>query len=130
MVPAVVQELYEPRLAASLEAAGLPLLDSGYRPEVTRTATLVVTVNGDPVVVPAQVFAGLSDPSSVELDLGDEAFVEHSEDERLVNKRLELLKEEIVDAWLALDPAYELVVEPEVHWRLGGPPDRRQGEGR
>ena len=58
------------------------------------------------------------------------SYVADTEDERLVNKRLELLKEEIVDAWLALDPAYELVVEPEVHWRLGGPPDRRQGEGR
>ena len=38
-----------------------------------------------PVVTPAEVFAGVADPSSVELDLGDEAFVEHSEDERLIN---------------------------------------------
>jgi leucyl-tRNA synthetase len=38
-----------------------------------------------PVVTPAEVFAGVADPSSVELDFGDEAFVEHSEDERLIN---------------------------------------------
>ena len=38
-----------------------------------------------PVVTPAEVFVSVADPSSVELDLGDEAFVEHSEDERLIN---------------------------------------------
>ncbi|MBT8460917.1 MAG: leucine--tRNA ligase [Gemmatimonadetes bacterium] len=38
-----------------------------------------------PVVVPAEVFADVADPSSSELDFGDEAFVEHSEDERLIN---------------------------------------------
>ncbi|MDJ0907222.1 MAG: SdrD B-like domain-containing protein [Woeseiaceae bacterium] len=58
------------------------------------------------------------------------SYVADTEDERLVDKRLELLKEEIIDAWLALDPGYELAVEPEVYWRLGGPPDRRNTEGR
>jgi len=38
-----------------------------------------------PVVVPAEVFGSLADPSRVDLDLGEEAFVEHSEDERLIN---------------------------------------------
>jgi uncharacterized repeat protein (TIGR01451 family) len=58
------------------------------------------------------------------------SYVADTEDQRLVDKRLELLKEEITEAWSALDPAYELVVEPEIYWRLGGPPKRRQGEGR
>ena len=58
------------------------------------------------------------------------SYVADTEDERLVDKRLELLKEDIIAAWLALDPGYELVVEPEVYWRLGGPPDRRNAEGR
>jgi hypothetical protein len=58
------------------------------------------------------------------------SYVADTEDERLVDKRLEVLKEEIAEAWLALDPSYELVVEPEIYWRLGGPPKRRKGEGR
>jgi leucyl-tRNA synthetase len=38
-----------------------------------------------PVVAPAAVVEAAADTSSVELDLGDGAFVEHSEDERLIN---------------------------------------------
>jgi len=38
-----------------------------------------------PVVAPADIVAGVADPSTVDLDLGDEAFVEHTEDERLIN---------------------------------------------
>jgi hypothetical protein len=58
--PAVLRETSPPwdapRDAISyIEAAGLPVLDSGYRPEVTRTARLSVTVDGEPVVVPAQI---------------------------------------------------------------------------
>ena len=58
--PAVMRQTQPPwdapRDAISyIEAAGLPLLDSGYRPEVTRTATLVVSVNGDELVVPGQI---------------------------------------------------------------------------
>jgi uncharacterized repeat protein (TIGR01451 family) len=56
------------------------------------------------------------------------SYVADVEDEQLVDERLELLKEEIVETWLALDPDYELVVEPEIYWRLGGPPGH--GEGR
>ena len=58
------------------------------------------------------------------------SYVADTEDERLVDKRLKLLKTEIIDAWLALEPGYDLVVEPEVYWRLGGPPKRRNSEGR
>ena len=38
-----------------------------------------------PVVAPAEAVEAVADPSSVELELGDEAFVEHSEGERLIN---------------------------------------------
>ena len=38
-----------------------------------------------PVVAPAEVVEAAADPGSVELELGDEAFVEHSEGERLIN---------------------------------------------
>jgi leucyl-tRNA synthetase len=38
-----------------------------------------------PVVAPADVVAGAADPASLDLDLGDSAFVEHTADERLIN---------------------------------------------
>ena len=38
-----------------------------------------------PVVAPAEVVEAAADPGAVELELGDEAFVEHSEGERLIN---------------------------------------------
>jgi hypothetical protein len=41
----------------------------------------------------------------------------------LVDQRLELLKKEIMTAWETDGCCYELVVEPEIFWRLGGPPD-------
>ena len=37
---------------------------------------------------------------------------------------LERLKSDIMDAWQDLDGQYELVVEPEIFWRLGGPPEK------
>jgi len=58
------------------------------------------------------------------------SYVADVEDERLVDKRLDLLKKHITEAWLELDPAYDLIIEPEIYWRRGGPPDRRAGEGR
>ncbi len=72
-----------------------------------------------PVVAPADVFDGVADPSSVELDLGEEAFVEHSEDERLINSGefSGLLASEgsakIVD-WLGESG----LAEPRVNYRL------------
>ncbi len=58
--PAVVRQTPPPwdapRDAISyIEAAGLPVLDSGYRPQASRTAQLVVFVNGDRVTIPAQI---------------------------------------------------------------------------
>ena len=72
-----------------------------------------------PVVAPADVFDGVADPSSVELDLGEEAFVEHSEDERLINSGefSGLLESEgsakIID-WLGESG----LAEPRVNYRL------------
>jgi uncharacterized repeat protein (TIGR01451 family) len=51
------------------------------------------------------------------------AYVADVEPESLVNKRLERLKDEIMTLWEQQGCCYELVVEPEVFWRLGGPPD-------
>ena len=51
------------------------------------------------------------------------AYVADVESESLVNKRLETLKKQIMRDWEDQGCCYELVVEPEVFWRLGGPPD-------
>jgi hypothetical protein len=45
------------------------------------------------------------------------------ESEQLVLRRLEAVKAEIMNAWTELACCYELVVEPEVYWRLGAPAD-------
>ncbi len=52
------------------------------------------------------------------------------EDEALVDRRLEKLKNDIVLAWQDLNCCYELVVEPEVFWRLGGPSDNSKATNR
>jgi hypothetical protein len=52
------------------------------------------------------------------------SYVADVEDESLVNRRLDRLKSDIMDAWQELDGQYELVVEPEIFWRLGGPPEK------
>ena len=64
------------------------------------------------------------------VDAPDVEVVADVEDERLVDKRLDLLKKQITEAWLETDPAYDLIIEPEIYWRRGGPPERRAGEGR
>ncbi|MFW2405944.1 MAG: SdrD B-like domain-containing protein, partial [Gammaproteobacteria bacterium] len=51
------------------------------------------------------------------------AYVADVESESLVNKRLDALKKQIMHDWEEHGCCYELVVEPEVFWRLGGPPD-------
>ena len=53
------------------------------------------------------------------------SYVADIEAESLVDARLEALKARIMSAWADLNCCYELVVEPEVYWRLGGPPKRR-----
>jgi hypothetical protein len=58
------------------------------------------------------------------------AYVADVEDEALVEKRLESLKDRIMREWQSLDADYELVIEPEIFWRLGGPPERPRGTDR
>ena len=51
-------------------------------------------------------------------------YVADVEEEALVEQRLEALKQEILTAWDEKNCCYKLVVEPEIFWRLGGPPKR------
>ena len=46
------------------------------------------------------------------------------EDEALVERRMQVLKDTIEETWEALDCCYRLTIEPEVFWRLGGPVNR------
>jgi uncharacterized repeat protein (TIGR01451 family) len=50
------------------------------------------------------------------------SYIADVEDEDLVEQRLDAVKQEIAEAWEALD-GYELTIEPEVFWRNGGPLD-------
>ena len=55
------------------------------------------------------------------------SYVADVESEALVERRLELLKDQIMTGWAELNCCYELVIEPEIYWRLGGPPVRTGG---
>ena len=57
------------------------------------------------------------------------SYVADVESESLVNERLELLKDQVMRAWEELNCCYELIVEPEVFWRLGGPPSTPKEAG-
>lgn len=46
------------------------------------------------------------------------------EDEALVQRRLAVIKQEVMQRWQGLNCCYALTVEPEVFWRLGAPPER------
>ncbi len=56
------------------------------------------------------------------------SYVADVEPEALVEQRLELLKSQISSAWEEIGCCYELVIEPEIHWRLGGPVKQQQGD--
>jgi uncharacterized repeat protein (TIGR01451 family)/fimbrial isopeptide formation D2 family protein len=58
------------------------------------------------------------------------SYVADVEDESLVNRRIDGLKNDIMSAWKDLDGQYELVVEPEIFWRLGGPPPKSKEASR
>ena len=49
------------------------------------------------------------------------SYVADIEPESLVVERLKLLNEQISDAWEEQGCCYELVIEEEIHWRLGSP---------
>jgi hypothetical protein len=48
------------------------------------------------------------------------------ENERLVQRRMEAVKAEIATRWQSVKAGYELVIEPEVFWRLGAPPQQAE----
>ena len=55
------------------------------------------------------------------------------EDADLVERRVQALREQITESWKAQNPGYQLTIEPEVFWRLGGPPEKsavREPSGR
>ena len=57
------------------------------------------------------------------------SYVADVESETLVEQRLDAMKEQIMAAWQNLNCCYELVIEPEIHWRLGAPPDKPRKVG-
>ena len=52
------------------------------------------------------------------------SYVADVEDESLVEQRIDAIQQQISTAWEAQNCCYELVIEPEVFWRLGAPPDK------
>jgi len=58
------------------------------------------------------------------------AYVADVEAESLVNRRLEALKDQVMAAWKQHGADYELVIEPEIFWRLGEPADVPREAGR
>jgi len=52
------------------------------------------------------------------------AYVADVEAESLVNSRLDALKDQVMDAWTEQGADYELIIEPEIFWRLGEPPEK------
>ena len=57
------------------------------------------------------------------------SYIADVESEALVERRLDAMKEQIMAAWQDLSCCYELVIEPEIHWRLGAPPDNPRKVG-
>src|SRR5882757_4550241 len=55
------------------------------------------------------------------------SYVADTEDEALVEQRLEGFKRQLTEAWDAKKDRYVLAIEPEVFWRRGGPPKRLDG---
>jgi len=58
------------------------------------------------------------------------SYVADVESPALVEQRLESLKSQIMTAWTEINCCYELVIEPDIYWRLGGPPDVPKGDDR
>ena len=57
------------------------------------------------------------------------SYVADIESASLVERRLDTLRKQIEDAWEEMACCYDLVIEPEVHWRLGKPAKKkREGE--
>ncbi len=48
------------------------------------------------------------------------------EDAALVDRRVEAVKSQITQGWAAMNCCYQLSIEREIFWRLGGPPKRSE----
>jgi uncharacterized repeat protein (TIGR01451 family) len=55
------------------------------------------------------------------------SYVADTEDAALVEQRMQAIKRQLTEAWNAKKDGYVLAIEPEVFWRLGGPPKRLDG---
>jgi len=55
------------------------------------------------------------------------SYVADTEDAALVEQRVQAVKRQLTEAWDAKKDGYVLAIEPEVFWRLGGPPKRPDG---
>jgi uncharacterized repeat protein (TIGR01451 family) len=55
------------------------------------------------------------------------SYVADTEDPALVEQRVQAIKRQLTEAWDAKKDSYVLTIEPEVFWRLGGPPKRLDG---
>ncbi len=51
------------------------------------------------------------------------SYLAETEDESLVNARLEIVKREIARLWKLNKGNYDLTIETEVFWRTGAPPE-------
>jgi uncharacterized repeat protein (TIGR01451 family) len=58
------------------------------------------------------------------------SYVADVEAESLVDDRLDSIKDRIMAIWKEQEGGYELEIEPEIFWRLGGPPEIPRGAGR
>ena len=52
------------------------------------------------------------------------SYIADTEDEALVERRMEAVQRQLTEAWGAAKDSYALTIEPEVFWRRGGPPKR------
>jgi uncharacterized repeat protein (TIGR01451 family) len=52
------------------------------------------------------------------------SYVADLEDAALVDRRMEVIKQQVTEAWHAANHSFALTIEPEVFWRRGGPPKR------
>jgi hypothetical protein len=52
------------------------------------------------------------------------SYVADTEDATLVDQRVAAVKQQLTEDWETMNCCYPLTIEPEVFWRLGGPPER------
>src|SRR6266404_3030917 len=57
------------------------------------------------------------------------SYVADTEDEALVEQRVQAVKQQLTEVWDAKKDGYVLGIEPEVFWRRGGPPKRSDVRG-